>query len=253
MLSQNRFEGPSTVIPKNINLYLRYSIISVVILRTKNSGPKLEASTCPAVVFCDDMSVVKNSSIPTSALNNRYNKIFYHRFREDQAAGILRVGWIPGAFNLSDFKKRQQCLGIQDIICLIQYSLTQHHQLVIFRRRRLICTWVHLSTSHTKRAVAEIGFWDYIYIFYTNRSSMVVNLRILDKYGSKHTGSQKNIQVNIGGTFERIKTDRVYIREVTVGLYMKEGKDMRTLHLNDQMYLWYEQIVSIQSTKNKIL
>ena len=29
---------------------------------------------------------------------------------------------------------------------------------------------------------------------------MVVNLRGLDKYGIKHTGSWENVQANIGGT-----------------------------------------------------
>ena len=56
----------------------------------------------PAEVFCDIMSVVKNPSIPTSSLNKRHNSICYHSFREDQAAGILWVGWIPGEFNLED-------------------------------------------------------------------------------------------------------------------------------------------------------
>ena len=53
----------------------------------------------PAEVFCDNMSVVKILSIPTSALNNMHNAICYHRVREAQDAGILRVGWIPGEFN----------------------------------------------------------------------------------------------------------------------------------------------------------
>ena len=56
----------------------------------------------PAEVFFDHVSVVKNSSIPTPALNKRHNSICYHRVRESQAAGILRVGWIPGEFNLAD-------------------------------------------------------------------------------------------------------------------------------------------------------
>ena len=56
-----------------------------------------------AEVFCDNMSVVRNLSIPTSALNKKYNVIYYHRFMEYQATGILRVGWIPGEFNLADF------------------------------------------------------------------------------------------------------------------------------------------------------
>ena len=56
----------------------------------------------PAEVFCDNMSVVKNSSIPTPALNKRHNTIYYHKFREAQYEGIIRVGWIPGEFNLAD-------------------------------------------------------------------------------------------------------------------------------------------------------
>ena len=55
-----------------------------------------------AELFFDNMSVVKNSSIPTSVLNKRHNAICYHRVRKVQAAGILRFGWIPGDFNLVD-------------------------------------------------------------------------------------------------------------------------------------------------------
>ena len=46
-----------------------------------------------ADVFCDNMSVLKNSSIPTSVLNKRHNSIYYHRVFEAQDAGIIRVGW----------------------------------------------------------------------------------------------------------------------------------------------------------------
>ena len=121
------------------------------------------------------MSVVKNSIIPTSALNKSHNAICYHRVREAQAAGILLVG----------------CLGIQGIIWLIQSSLTPHPQLVILRRLWFICTWVHISTSHTTRLFAESGFWDCINIFYSNRSYMVINLRGLDRYESNYTGDGK--------------------------------------------------------------
>ena len=70
---------------------LRYTLICF--------GMPLEG---PAEVFCDNMSVVKNPSIPTSAYNKSHNAIYYHRFREAQAANILSVGWIPGEFNLAD-------------------------------------------------------------------------------------------------------------------------------------------------------
>ena len=54
----------------------------------------------PAEVFCDNMSVVNNLSMHTSALNKRHNDICYHRVRKSQASGILRVGWILGEFKL---------------------------------------------------------------------------------------------------------------------------------------------------------
>ena len=56
----------------------------------------------PADVFCDNQSVVTNSTVPASVLNKRHNAICYHRVREAQAAGTIRVGWIKGEFNLAD-------------------------------------------------------------------------------------------------------------------------------------------------------
>ena len=53
-------------------------------------------------VMCDNRSVVTNSSVPTSVLNKRHNAICYHRIREAQAAGVIRVGWIEGKRNIAD-------------------------------------------------------------------------------------------------------------------------------------------------------
>ena len=52
----------------------------------------------PCDIFCDNRSVLTNSSVPTSVLNKRHN----HRVREAQAAGVIRVGWIEGKFNVAD-------------------------------------------------------------------------------------------------------------------------------------------------------
>ena len=49
---------------------------------------------------------------------------------------------------------------------------------------------------------------------------MVVNLRGLDKYGRKNTGGQTNIQENIGGAYEQIRTNGVYIQEGMVVVYI---------------------------------
>ena len=56
----------------------------------------------PAEVFCDNKSVVMNSSVPTSVLNKRHTAICYHKVREAQASEIIRTGWIPGDMNLAD-------------------------------------------------------------------------------------------------------------------------------------------------------
>ena len=43
-------------------------------------------------VYCDNKSVVKNSSVTASVLNKRHNSICYHIVRESQASRTLRVG-----------------------------------------------------------------------------------------------------------------------------------------------------------------
>ena len=65
----------------------------------------------PAEVFCDNISFVKNLSIPKSALNKRHNAICYHRVREAHATGILQVGWITADFNLSGFLTKTTTTG----------------------------------------------------------------------------------------------------------------------------------------------
>ena len=56
----------------------------------------------PANVFCDNESVVKNSTKPESTLKKRHNAIAYHRCREAQAAGIIRIAFENGETNLAD-------------------------------------------------------------------------------------------------------------------------------------------------------
>lgn len=53
-------------------------------------------------VFCDNESVVKNSTAPESTLKKRHNAIAYHRAREAQAANIIRVAWESGDTQIAD-------------------------------------------------------------------------------------------------------------------------------------------------------
>jgi len=56
----------------------------------------------PSNVFCDNKSMVTNSTVPTSTLKKKHNAIAYHRVREAVAAGILRIAKVHTSENLAD-------------------------------------------------------------------------------------------------------------------------------------------------------
>jgi hypothetical protein len=58
-------------------------------------------------VFCDNESVVKNSTNVESVLNKKHSSVAYHYVRWAVAAGIITVAWIQSEENLADsFTKR---------------------------------------------------------------------------------------------------------------------------------------------------
>jgi hypothetical protein len=56
----------------------------------------------PTYVFCDNKSIVTNSTIPTSALKKKHNSIAYDRVREAVAANILWIAKVHSSENLAD-------------------------------------------------------------------------------------------------------------------------------------------------------
>jgi hypothetical protein len=56
----------------------------------------------PTNVFCDNESVVKNSTRPESTLKKKHNMIANHRVRKAQAAGVVRIAKEDGETNLAD-------------------------------------------------------------------------------------------------------------------------------------------------------
>ena len=56
----------------------------------------------PTSVLCDNEGV-ENTTAPESTLKKRHNAVSYHKVRESQAAGSIRVANEPGLSNLSDF------------------------------------------------------------------------------------------------------------------------------------------------------
>ena len=61
----------------------------------------------PAHIYCDNRSVVNNSSKVESILDKKHNSVAYHYVRNVVAASIVTVAWISGNDNLTDaFTKR---------------------------------------------------------------------------------------------------------------------------------------------------
>jgi len=69
----------------------------------------------PANVLVDNDSVVKNSTIPHSMIQQKHNAICYHCVRESVAAGILCIAHIPSDENLADmFTKILGAMKLKD-------------------------------------------------------------------------------------------------------------------------------------------
>ena len=56
----------------------------------------------PTYVFCDNQSVITNSTTPGSKLKKKHVSISYHRVRESIASGIIKIAYIPSKDNLAD-------------------------------------------------------------------------------------------------------------------------------------------------------
>ena len=62
-------------------------------------GVPLDGATS---IYCDNDAVVKSTTAPESTLKKKHNAICYHRSREAQAAGHVRIAKISGEENLAD-------------------------------------------------------------------------------------------------------------------------------------------------------
>ena len=56
----------------------------------------------PVTVLVDNMSVVNNLQLPSSALKKKHHACAYHKCREAVAIGVARVGKIASGWNLAD-------------------------------------------------------------------------------------------------------------------------------------------------------
>ena len=56
----------------------------------------------PTTMYGDNMSVVLNTTVPSSQLKKKHNAIAYHRVREAIAANIVTLHHIPSHANIAD-------------------------------------------------------------------------------------------------------------------------------------------------------
>ena len=56
----------------------------------------------PAHIFCDNETVVKNSTLVESTLNKKHCSIAYHYVRWNVAAGVVTLAWIKSQGNLAN-------------------------------------------------------------------------------------------------------------------------------------------------------
>jgi hypothetical protein len=52
--------------------------------------------------FCDNSSVVLNSTQPASTLKKKHNAIAYHKVREAIASNMMHLAWVHSSKNLAD-------------------------------------------------------------------------------------------------------------------------------------------------------
>jgi hypothetical protein len=74
-------------------------LISTLRIKLKSFGIPIQG---PANTYGDNASVVKNTSIPESALNKNHNSINYHIVRKSVAAKIMRIGKEDTQTNIAD-------------------------------------------------------------------------------------------------------------------------------------------------------
>ena len=70
----------------------------------------------PTHVFCDNQSVVNNTTKMESTLNKKHSAIAYHYVRWIVAAGVVSLAWIESAENLADGLTKRLAESIRDYL-----------------------------------------------------------------------------------------------------------------------------------------
>ena len=70
----------------------------------------------PATLLGDNMSVVLNTTVPSSMLKKKHNTIAYHYVRWMVAAGVVSLSWIESAENIADGLTKRLAETVRDYL-----------------------------------------------------------------------------------------------------------------------------------------
>ena len=65
-------------------------------------GIPISEDTPETHIYCDNESVVKNSSKVESTLNKKHSEVAYHFARWNVAARVCKIAWINTKHNIAD-------------------------------------------------------------------------------------------------------------------------------------------------------
>jgi hypothetical protein len=74
----------------------------------------------PTYMYCDNMSVVNNTTSSESILENKSNSIAYHAVPDTVVMGEILIAYIPKDDNVADLMTKA-ILGGERFACLVKY------------------------------------------------------------------------------------------------------------------------------------
>ena len=79
-------------------------------------GVPIDEYHTPTYIYCDNESVVKNSTRVDSTLSKKHSEVAYHFTRWNVAAKVCSLGWIETQYNLADALTKRLSAKVRDFL-----------------------------------------------------------------------------------------------------------------------------------------
>ena len=85
-----------------VHLRFKLRMFGIPLCHEPASEEHPDGTDLPAYVYCNNQSVVKNSTLVESTLNKKHSSLAYHYVRWHVAARIVSLSWISTHDNIAD-------------------------------------------------------------------------------------------------------------------------------------------------------